>query len=78
MKPDNVTSLMAQEEIDGALVGGVARPEIVCGDREVLRTSNFLLDPIPAIVALFPSYRHDVRARAEDGRFAFHFSHSFQ
>jgi triosephosphate isomerase len=37
VKPENAATLMAQEEIDGALVGGgVARGEVVCGDCEVL------------------------------------------
>ena len=37
VKPDNVKALMAQEELDGALVGGASlEPASLCCDRELL------------------------------------------
>ena len=43
-KPDNVSSLMAQEEIDGALVGGSASldPASFAKNREAIKLTAFL------------------------------------
>ena len=44
VKPDNVTALMAQEEIDGALVGGASLdPKSFASNREVLTLNQIFL-----------------------------------